>query len=228
MKKAADELSRKAPVATPIRVAVIDDEAPMRRALGRLMKSAGIEASIFSSAHEFLDDPMHHQVDCAITDMRMPGVDGLELQEELVKTLPCLSLVFITGHGNVPSSVKAMKGGAVDFMEKPVDSEALLAAVRRAAERSRVLNASRDQLTALNLRYEKLTTRERQVFILITAGLLNKQAAADLGIAEKTVKVHLARVMEKMGTDSLAELVRMAERLGVREAVVPSISSPLR
>jgi FixJ family two-component response regulator len=217
MKKAAVELSGETPP-TPIRVAVIDDEAPMRRAVARLIKSAGMEATIFSSAREFLGDPVHLQVDCAVTDMRMPGIDGIKLQEELSRTLPCLSLVFLTGHGNVPSSVKAMKAGAVDFLEKPVDSEALLTAVRHAAERSRALKTSHDELTALKLRYEELTARERQVLVLITAGLLNKQAAADLGVAEKTVKVHRARVMEKMGADSLAELVRMAGRLGVRTA----------
>src|SRR5262249_2145509 len=132
---------------------------------------------------------------------------------------------FLTGHGNVPSSVKAMQGGAVDFLEKPVDDRVLLAAVRRAAERSRILKMSRDELNAFKLRYEELTSRERQVFVLITAGLLNKQAAADLGIAEKTVKVHRARVMEKMNADSLAELVLMAERLGVRMANATNIPS---
>jgi FixJ family two-component response regulator len=223
MKKPADELSGEQ--AAPIKVAVIDDDPAMRRALARLMKSAGIEAAIFSSAHEFLADPIHQRVDCAVTDMRMPDIDGLKLQEKLSKTLPCLSLVFITGHGNVPSSVKAMKGGATDFLEKPVDSEALLAAVHSAAERSRALRASRDELIALKLRHDELTARERQVFVLVTAGLLNKQAAADLGIAEKTVKVHRSRVMKKMGADSLAELVRMAEHLGVSEAGSPNISS---
>ncbi len=228
MKKAADELNREVLMPPLIKVAVIDDEPLMRRALARLMKSASIEPAIFSSAHDFLSDPIHQRVDCVVTDMRMPGVDGLKLQEELCKTLPHLSLVFITGHGNVPSSVKAMKGGAVDFLEKPVDGEALLAAVRRAAERSRALKASRDELTAFKLRYEELTARERQVFLLITAGLLNKQAAADLGLAEKTVKVHRARVMEKMGADSLAELVRMAERLGVGKPDSPSASPSSR
>jgi FixJ family two-component response regulator len=127
----------------PIKVAVIDDDAPMRTALVRLIKSARIEATAFSSAREFLDDPVHRQVDCAVTDMRMPDVDGLKLQEELNKTLPHLSIVFITGHGNVPMSVEAMKGGAVDFLEKPVDGEALLAAIHRAADRSHALRASR-------------------------------------------------------------------------------------
>jgi FixJ family two-component response regulator len=202
-------------MSSPIKVAVIDDDAPMRRALVRLIKSARIEAAAFSSAREFLDDPVHRQVDCAVTDMRMPGFDGLKLQEELNKTLPHLSLVFITGHGNIPMSVEAMKGGAVDFLEKPVDDKALLAAIRRAAARSRALKASRDELIAFERRYGRMTHRERQVFASVTAGFLNKQIAFNLGIAERTVKVHRARAMEKMEADSLAELVRMAQVLGV-------------
>jgi FixJ family two-component response regulator len=204
-------------MSSPIKVAVIDDDAPMRRALVRLIKSARIEAAAFSSAREFLDDPAHRQVDCAVTDMRMPGFDGLKLQEELNKTLPHLSLVFITGHGNVPMSVEAMKGGAVDFLEKPVDDKALLAAIRRAAERSRALKASRDEKIAIARRYERMSTRERQVFALVTTGLLNKQIASDLGLAERTVKVHRARAMEKMEADSLAQLVRMAQLLGAQD-----------
>jgi FixJ family two-component response regulator len=190
-------------------------KAPMRRALVRLIKSARIEVAAFSSAREFLDDPVHRQVDCAVTDMRMPGFDGLKLQEELNKTLPHLSLVFITGHGNVPMSVEAMKGGAVDFLEKPVDDKALLAAIHRAAARSRALKASREEKIAIARRYGRMTPRECQVFASVTAGFLNKQIAFDLGLAERTVKVHRARAMEKMEADSLAELVRMAQVLGV-------------
>jgi FixJ family two-component response regulator len=215
MNKATSDRNAEAPALAPIKVAIIDDEQSMRKALARLMKSAGIEAAVFSSALEFLDDAINLQVDCAMTDLRMPGLDGLSFQEEIGKTLPHLSLIFITGHGNVPASVKAMKSGAVDFLEKPVESTALLTAVQRAAERSRALKASHDELVSAERRYQQLTPRERQVFALIVAGLLNKQAASDLGIAEKTVKVHRARVMEKMAADSLAELVRMAERLGV-------------
>lgn len=148
----------------------------------------------------------------------MPGFDGLKLQEELRKTLPHLSMVFITGHGNVPMSVEAMKGGAVDFLEKPVDDKALLAAVHRATERTRALKASREELMAIERRYERMTPRERQVFALVTAGFLNKQIAFDLGLAERTVKVHRARAMEKMEADSFAELVRIAQVLGVHTA----------
>jgi len=202
-------------MSSPIKVAVIDDDPSMRRALVRLIKSAGIEATAFPSAREFLDEPVHRQVDCAVTDMSMPGFDGLRLQEELNKTMPHISVVFLTGHASVPMSVEAMKGGAVDFLEKPVDDEALLTAIRRAAERSRELKSSRNELIAIQRRYARMTPREREVFALVTAGLLNKQIAYDLGVAERTIKVHRARVMEKMEADSLAQLVRMAQRLGV-------------
>ncbi len=204
-------------MAGPIKVAIIDDEESMRRALARLLKAAGIDVSVFSSALEFLDDDVNRQIDCAVTDLLMPDLDGLRFQEKIGKTLPYLSLVFLTGHGSVPLSVQAMKSGAVDFLEKPVEGEALLAAVYRAVERSRALKASHEVLAAIEQQYSQLTARERQVLALIVAGRLNKQAASDLGIAEKTVKVHRARVMEKMGADSLADLVRMAQRLGIGE-----------
>jgi FixJ family two-component response regulator len=218
MQRVENELNVEAPVSVPIKIAIIDDEAPMRRALTRLLKSAGIETITFSSACEFLDDPIHRHVDCAVTDMRMPGFDGLELQEELKRTLPHLSLVFITGHGDIQGSVRAMKGGAVDFLEKPVDGDALLSAIRRAAERSRALKASHEERMALERRYAEVTPREREVFALVTSGLLNKQIAADLGVTERTIKVHRARVMEKMGAESLADLVRKAERLAAWSA----------
>jgi FixJ family two-component response regulator len=149
--------------------------------------------------------------------MQMPGFDGLELQEQLNRTLPHLSLVFITGHGDIQGSVRVMKGGAGDFLEKPV-GDALLPAIHRAAERSRALKASHEERMALERPYAEVTPREREVFALVTGGLLNKQIAADLGVTEKTIKVHRARVMEKMGAESLADLVRKAERLGAWSA----------
>jgi FixJ family two-component response regulator len=201
-----------------MKVAVIDDDRSARTSLTRLIKTAGIEVASFSSAGEFLEDPVRNEVDCAVTDVRMPGFDGFALQETLARTLPHLSLVFITGQGDVPMGVKAMKGGAVDFLEKPVDGEALLEAVRRAAERSREQKESRAELDDLQRRYELLSPRERQVFQLVTAGLLNKQAGAELGTTEKTIKVQRAQVMSKMKAESLAELVRMADQLHIRPA----------
>jgi FixJ family two-component response regulator len=205
-------------MSAPIKVALIDDDKSARTSLARLVKSAGIEVVSFSSAPEFLEDPVRNQVDCAVTDVRMPGVDGFKLQETLADILPYLSVVFITGHGDIPMSVRAIRGGAVDFLEKPVDDEALLEAVRRAAERSRDQKALGAELRDLQRRYQLLTPREREVFHLVTAGLLNKQAGAELGTSEKTIKVHRARVMFKMNAESLAELVRMAEQLHIRPA----------
>ena len=202
----------------PIKVAIIDDDESARKSLARLMKSAGISAVTFSSAAEFLEAANDSQVDCAVTDLRMPDVDGIKLQQALAQIAPHLAIVFVTGHGDVPAGIKAMKGGAIDFLEKPVDDDALLDAVRRAAERSREARASRAEFDDLQRRYERLTPRERQVFQLITSGLLNKQAGAELGTGEKTIKVQRARVMDKMEAASLAELVRMADQLHIQPA----------
>jgi FixJ family two-component response regulator len=210
------DLTAALPADLAIRVAVIDDDASTRKALIRLMKSAGIAATAFSSAVEFLEDRAHADIDCVVTDVRMPGIDGLALQESMAHAMPYLSVIFVTGYGNVPSGIKAMKRGAVDFLEKPVDDEALLSAVHRAAEQSRKARAEHEQLASLQCRYETLTPRERQVFQLVTSGLLNKQAGAELGTVEKTIKVQRARVMEKMQAESLAELVRMADQLAIR------------
>jgi len=204
-----------------MKVALIDDDKSARTSLARLIKTAGIEVVSFSAAHEFLEDPAHNEVDCAVTDVRMPGVDGFKLQETLAQTVPYLSVAFITGHGDIPMTVKAIRGGAVDFLEKPVDDEALLAAIRRAAERSRDRKASRAELEDLRRRYELLTPRERDVFQLVTAGLLNKQAGAELGTTERTIKAQRAHVMSKMKAESLAELVRMADQLRVRPTSKP-------
>jgi FixJ family two-component response regulator len=203
-------------VSTPIKVAIIDDDESVRKALLRLMKSAGIDAVVFASAQGFLDDPVRQQADCVVTDLRMTGLDGLELQEKLNQVLPDVSVVFLTGYGDIPTSVHAMKAGAVDFLEKPVEEDSLLATIDSAAERSRQSKARRIELVKLEGRYATLTPREREVFALVTAGLLNKQAGAELGAAEKTIKVHRARVMQKMKADSVADLVRMAQRLGVQ------------
>ena len=205
-------------MSTAMKVAVIDDDKSARTSLARLITTAGIEVVSFSSADEFLEDPCRTQVDCAVTDVRMPGVDGFKLQETLARTVPYLSVVFITGHGDIPMTVRAIRGGAVDFLEKPVDDEALLEAIRRAAERSRDQRASGAELGDLKRRLRASHARERQVFQLITAGLLNKQAGAELGTTERTIKVQRAQVMSKMKAELLAELVRMADQLRIRSA----------
>ena len=197
-------------------VAVIDDEESVRTSLVRLLRAKGLEALAFASAGEFLNSPQNSSVSCVVSDLRMPGLDGLGFQQVLQARLPHLSIVFITGHGNVPASVAAMKAGAVDFLEKPVKGAALIDAIRRACTRSRNLRAVHSELDTLKARYETLTPREREVFSLVAAGLLNKQVAAELGVAEKTVKQHRGHVVDKMAAHSVAELVLMAERLGVR------------
>ena len=198
-----------------IQVAIVDDDESARKALARLLRSAGIEPAAFSSAREFLDHPNAEVMGCAVIDLWMPELNGLALQAELERRLPHLAVVFVSGNGNVSSSVHAMKAGAIDFLEKPVSGEALLKAVRLAMERTRATKLAGQELDALSQRYRTLTPREREVFALITAGLLNKQAGAELGASEKTIKVHRARVMEKMEAGSLADLVRMAQRLGI-------------
>jgi FixJ family two-component response regulator len=197
-------------------VAVIDDEESIRRSLVRLLRAKGFEALAFASAGEFLNSPQTGIVSCVVSDLRMPGLDGLGFQRTLHARMPHLSIVFITGHGDIPASVAAMKAGAVDFLEKPVRSAALIDAVQRASKRSQNLRAAHCELDTLKARYEMLTPREREVFSLVAAGLLNKQVAAELGVAEKTVKQHRGHVVDKMAAQSVAELVLMAERLGVR------------
>jgi len=201
-----------------IKVALVDDDDSARTSLARLIKTAGFQVVSFSSARDFLGSPTRDQFDCALSDVRMPGLDGFELQQTLAETLPYLSVVFITAHGDIPMTVKAIRSGAVDFLEKPVDEKSLIAAILRSAERSRTQKISYAELEDLRRRYELLTPRERQVLVLVTGGLLNKQIGYELGTGEKTVKVHRARAMEKMRADSLASLVAMAERLGVRPA----------
>jgi FixJ family two-component response regulator len=181
-----------------------------------MLQAKGLVALAFPSAQEFLESPQSDVVSCVISDLRMPGLDGLGFQRRLHAKLPHLSMVFITGHGDIPASVSAMKAGAVDFLEKPVKGAALIDAIRRASERSFNLQTTNAEIDALKARYETLTPREREVFSLVAAGLLNKQVAAELGVAEKTIKQHRGHVVDKMAAQSLAELVLMAERLGVR------------
>jgi FixJ family two-component response regulator len=199
-------------------VAIIDDDDSVRRSLLRLLKHAAYEVCAFASAREFLASSDCDTVSCVVSDLRMPGFDGLQLQEALRQKVPHLSVVMITGHGDIPASVKAMKAGAVDFLEKPVLGSVLMEAIQQAVERSRRLKAANTEINQLKARYEKLTPREREVLALVAAGLLNKQIAVELGAAEKTIKQHRGRVMAKMQAQSLADLVLMAESLGVRPA----------
>jgi len=197
-------------------VAIVDDDESIRKALVRMLGGAGMEVLAFSSAKEFLAVVETEQVSCVVSDLRMPEIDGLHLQSALAERMPDVSLVFVTGHGDVPSTVQAMKSGAVDFLEKPVKRADLLEAIARATKRTHRAEAEAVDLNSLKQRYAKLTPRERQVFALVAAGLLNKQIAAELGNAEKTIKQHRGAVMVKMQADSLADLVLMAEHLGVR------------
>jgi FixJ family two-component response regulator len=196
-------------------VGIVDDDASVRKGLARLVTTAGYRVEVFASAREFLERPRPEDLSCLVLDVRMPGLTGLELQEALAVAGDRMSIVFVSGHGDVVGSVKAMKGGAVDFLTKPVDAQELLGAIERGV--ARALTVQREQAGATDVqgRLKTLTAREVQVFALVVTGMLNKQIAAELGIVEKTVKVHRARVMEKMRAGSLAELVRLADRAGV-------------
>lgn len=197
-------------------VFVVDDDASVRKALTRLMASAGYAVDTFASARDFLEHGHYQDTPgCVVLDIRMPGLSGLDLQQELKACTPPLPIIFITGHGDVPTSVRAMKDGAVDFLTKPVDDRDLLSVVAQAVARNLAARAQHAALRELQRRAETLTPREREVMVLVVRGLLNKQVAAELGTVEKTIKVHRARVLQKMGVESLAELVRAAEKLGM-------------
>ena len=202
------------PVSSPP-VFVVDDDSSIRRALTRLIKSAGYQVDTFASAREFLESGRSEGPACLVLDVRMPGLNGLDFQRELQNANLMLPIVFITGHGDIPMSVKAMKAGAVDFLPKPVKDTDLLRAIKQALARAVHDRAERDELEDIQRRVEKLTPREREVMSLVVRGLLNKQIAFELGTVEKTIKVHRARVMEKMKVESLAELVRLAEQIGI-------------
>jgi len=195
-------------------VFVVDDDPSMRRSLESLLRSVGLDARLFSSAQEFMQAERPDAPGCLILDVRLPGMSGLTFQQELAKAGVALPIIFITGHGDVSMSVRAIKAGAAEFLTKPFEDQVLLDAINAAVERDRARRREAASFAALKARYDGLTPREKQVMKLVVAGLVNKQIAADLGLSLVTVKVHRGQVMHKMLAKSVAELVRMADRLG--------------
>jgi FixJ family two-component response regulator len=196
-------------------VFVIDDDASMRDAVSRLLNAVGLTVQTFASAREFLAGRLPDVPGCAVLDVRLPGLSGLDLQREMVKRGIHIPVIFITGHGDIPMSVQAMKAGAVEFLTKPFRDQDLLDAVRSGIQLDRQGRKERAELAELRDGLRQLTPREREVMSLVVAGLLNKQIALRLGTSEKTIKIHRSHVMQKMRADSLADLVRMCQKLGI-------------
>ena len=196
-------------------VFVVDDEPLVCAALKRLIRSVGLEVQTFASAREFLRADRPDAPGCLVLDIRLPDMSGLDLQQKLTEAKIDLPIIFITGHGDIPMSVRAMKAGAVEFLTKPFKDQDLLDALQQAIAQDRSARQQRAERSRLQMRYDLLTPREREVFPLVTSGLLNKQIAAGLGRSEKTIKIHRGQVMQKMAAESLADLVRIAEKLGL-------------
>lgn len=196
-------------------VFVVDDDPAVLKSLSRLLRASQVNVVTFGSPQEFLERYDPHTPGCLVLDVAMPGLNGLELQEALRVKGSAIPIIFLTGHGDIPMSVQAMKGGALDFLTKPVQDKDLLKAVEAALEKDRIERQSRAELDEIQERLATLTPREREVLIHVVSGQLNKQIAYDLGTVEKTIKVHRARVMEKMKVGSVAELVRLTERAGI-------------
>ena len=200
---------------TDATVFVIDDDGPMRVALRNLIRSVGLRAELFASAQEFLRSKLPDVPSCLILDVRLPGLSGLDLQRRTAQAGMEIPIIFLTGYGDIPMTVRAMKAGAVEFLTKPFRDQDLLEAIHQALEQDRQARDQRAAIEELRSRFASLTPREREVMAKVVAGLLNKQIGAELGTSETTVKIHRHQVMEKMGAGSLPELVRMADRLGI-------------
>lgn len=199
-------------------VFIVEDDELMREALGNLFASIGLKVEVFGSASEMLQSKLPDVASCLVLDIRLPGMSGLDFQGELAKANIHIPVIFMTGHGDIPMSVRAMKGGAVDFLTKPFRDQDMLDAVMVAIERDRKRRDADKIVANLQALFEKLTPREREILALVSSGLMNKQIAAELGVAEITVKIHRGHIMKKMDAKSLADLLRKAETLGIRPA----------
>ena len=197
---------------------VIDDDASLRKSLSRLLRSAGYTTEAFASAEEFLARDHYGGIGCLLLDVQMPGLSGMDLQKELNRADYHMPIIFVTGHGDIPMSVEAMKDGALDFLTKPFHDKELLQVIEKAIEKDTYARAEYDEILDIRRRIERLTLRENEILGYVITGMLNKQIAFELGIAEKTVKVHRGRIMEKLCVASVAELVRLAEKAGIKPA----------
>ena len=196
-------------------VFVIDDDASVRESLGSLLRSVGLHVELFDSAAQFLKTPLPEAASCLVLDVRLPGVSGLDFQAELIRNNIHVPIIFITGHGDIPMTVRAMKAGAIEFLTKPVREQDLLDAVQAGLNRDRTRRESDKAVSGLQQRYDSLTPREKEIIGYVASGLMNKQIAAEVGISEVTVKVHRGNLMRKMGARSLADLVRMVDQMGL-------------